>query len=359
MTKVHLITSAALAVALAGAGCKGKATAEQAKAPPPPPVAVPLTAVAELPTPDTITLTGMVVADETSSVASDVAGKVVAVLVDDGDRVGKGAPLLRLDTRNAALNAREVKANVEAAKIQQKLADEECERAEALLAKGAITQAEAQRTRASCTAAAQQVAAVSARAQLVGQQISDGVVRAPFAGVVTRKVIAPGEWVAPGVPLLTLVDDDPLLVKLSVPELAAPKVKMDQEVAISTVALPEQTFRAKVTKVGTEVGMQSRALDVEATLDPGSPLKPGMFATGALEVGKTARPAVPRSAVRRRDQTWRVFVLVGDTLHERVVQLGNEPAPGMVSIQRGVAAGERVVTDASAPQIVDGLAVIP
>ena len=207
---------AALAAALAlGAlpACKAKAVTEQAVIETPA-VAVPLVVAVAKSTPQTLLISGTVEADDASDVTADAAGKVIALMVDDGDRVKKGDPLLRIDTRNAALSSKEVKANVESARIQQKLADEECVRAKALLERGAITQSEYDRAQAACTAAAQQVAAGVARQSMVGKAMSDGVVRAPFDGVITRKQVALGEWVAPGVPLLAVVDDDPLLAVL-------------------------------------------------------------------------------------------------------------------------------------------------
>ena len=55
---------------------------------------------------------------------------------------------------------------------------------------------------------------------MMSKSVADGLVRAPFDGVVAEKNVAPGEWVAPGKPLFTLVDDDPLKIELSVPEVA-------------------------------------------------------------------------------------------------------------------------------------------
>jgi membrane fusion protein (multidrug efflux system) len=344
----------ALVAATAAAGCKGKQVAEAAVVETPA-IAVPLVAAVAKPTAQTLLISGSVEADDSSDVTADAAGKVIALMVDDGDRVKKGDPLMRLDTRNAALSSKEVKANVEAARIQQKLADEECARAKALLERGAITQAEFDRAQASCTAAAQQVAAIVARQSMVGKQMSDGVVRAPFDGVITRKQVALGEWVAPGMPLLAVVDDDPLLAVLSVPESDISKIVVGQEVAVASVAFEGKTFAATVSKIDTEIG-RTRGLRVETTLAPGSGLRPGMFISATVNVGKLDLPAVPATAVVRRGRTWRTFVAVSGHLEERVVQLGTPPGPGMVSIAKGVKIGESVaqtITD----QTLDGVRI--
>ena len=192
----------------------------EAAAPPSPPVKVPLVAAQELPSPDVLTLTGVVTADQRSEVTADTQGKVVAVLVERGQRVKMGQPVVQLDVRNAALSAREAQANLESARAQKQLAEEECKREQVLFDKGAITRSDYDRQMTQCTSTLQQVSAAQARADMINKSVSDGLVRAPFDGQVTEKSVAPGEWVAPGRTLFTLVDDDPLRIELSVPEAA-------------------------------------------------------------------------------------------------------------------------------------------
>ena len=110
--------------------------------PPTPPVKLAFAAAQEVPAPDVLTLTGVITADQRSEVTADTQGKVVAVLVERGQRVKMGDPVVRLDVRTAALSAREAQANLEAARAQKRLAEEECKRAQTLLDKGAITRSE-------------------------------------------------------------------------------------------------------------------------------------------------------------------------------------------------------------------------
>jgi len=78
-----------------------------------------------------------------------------------------------------------------------------------LLDKGAITKSEFDRQNTQCLGALEQVSAAQARTEMMAKSVTDGLVRAPFEGVVSEKFVTPGEWVAPGKPLFTLVDDDP------------------------------------------------------------------------------------------------------------------------------------------------------
>jgi membrane fusion protein (multidrug efflux system) len=202
--------------------------AGQGPAAPEAPVQLGLATVETGPAPDRLTLTGMVAAEESSDVAASVPGRVVAVLVERGAKVKFGDPLVRLDASSAALSAQSVKAQLGAAQAQERLAAEECKRAQALLDKGAITRSQYDREITSCTAAAQTVAATKAQLGLVSKSIADGVVRAPFAGRVDGRWVSPGEYVAPGMRLVTLVDDDPLKVELAIPEAYVPRIAVDQ-----------------------------------------------------------------------------------------------------------------------------------
>ena len=336
-------------------GCKKPADSGRgsAKPPPAPPVKVTTTTVTEGPTPDVIVVTGRVTADQRSDVTADTQGKVINVMIERNQRVKMGQPLVQLDTRNAALSAREDAANLAAARSQKQLADQECERTKSLLDKGAITKSEYDRQMAQCTSAQEQVAAVQARTQIMAKSVADGLVRAPFDGVISEKMVSPGEWVAPGKPLFTLVDDDPLKVELSISEIAVPLVKKDQRVELVTVSLPDKAIGATITRLGAEIG-RTRSLVVEGVVDKDSPLVPGMFVEARIKVGEVTRPIVPKDAVVKRGKTWRAFVVrKSGEVEERIVQLGSTPAEGQVSIAQGLAKGEKIV--AKVPNdLVDG-----
>lgn len=345
----------AFAILASLSACKKKED-DTAKAPPAPPAKVPLVVAQEVPAPDVLVLTGVIAADQRSEVTADTQGKVVSVLVERGQRVKMGQGVVQLDVRNAALSAREAQANLESARAQKQLAEEECKREQVLFDKGAITRSEYDRQMTQCTSTLQQVSAAQARADMISKSVSDGLVRAPFDGQVTEKSVAPGEWVAPGRTLFTLVDDDPLRIELSVPEASVRSIEKGQKVSLTAVAQPGKTYTATITRIGGEIG-KSRALIVEATLDPQTELVPGMFAEAHVTVGQTARPVVPAEAVVQRGKLWHAFVAVKGELQDRIVQVGAPPAPGQVSILQGVAKGDKVVAKVT-PQITDGLRVV-
>jgi membrane fusion protein (multidrug efflux system) len=343
---------------VASLGCNKPADSGQgaAKPPPAPPVKVATTVVAEGPTPDVIVVTGLVRADQRSDVTADTQGKVINVMIERNQRVKMGQPVVQLEVRTAALGAREAAANLAAARSSKQLADQECERTKSLLEKGAITKSEYDRQMAQCTAAQEQVLAVQARTEMMSKSVADGLVRAPFDGVISEKMVSPGEWVAPGKPLFTLVDDDPLKVELSISEIAVPLVKKDQRVELVTVSAPDKPIGATVTRLGAEIG-RTRSLIVEAVIDKGSTLVPGMFVEARMKIGEIQRVIAPKTAVVKRGKTWRAFVVKKGAVEERIVQLGTSRGEGQVSIAQGLVKGDKIVTQVT-DELVDGRAVV-
>ena len=365
--------------------CSKKDADQAAKAPPPPPVKLDLAAAALGDAPEVLVLTGMLKADQRAEVTSDTQGKVIAVMIERGQRVKMGDPVVRLDVRSAALSAREAQANLSAARAQKNLAEEECKRAQSLLDKGAITKSEYDRQITQCTSALEQVSAAQARTEMIAKAVADGLVRAPFDGVVADRAVNAGEWVAPGRPLFTLVDDEPLKIELSVPEKAVQAIKLGQQVVLTAVATDCVTYRATVSRVGAEIG-RTRSMIIEATLDKAFrgavdteacakvdaaaipfTLVPGMFAEAEVVIGQKQRPIVPATALFQKGKQWHVYAAVDGELQDKIVQRGSSPAPGQISILQGLTGSEQVLTNVVAAaaelktqqrELGDGLAVV-
>lgn len=307
--------------------------------------------------PETLVVTGTIQPRDRAELVPDTSGKVVELLVDRGDRVKAGDPLVRLDTRSAILSEKEARANLGALRAQQRLADDTCRRSKDLLAKGAITQSEYDRDQAACVQARQQVSAAGARLDRAGQSLDDGLVRAPFAGIIAERFVSLGEWASPQNRLFTLVDDEVLRADLSLSESAALHAQLGAPVEVTAVAAPEAVVAGTISRVGVEIDPKTRGFLVEVTLPESAKgtLKAGMFVKAAMATGQRELPAVPASALVQRGSTWRVFAVVGDKLEERVVQLGPDTADGHKTIARGLSPGDTFAVDAQTAT--DGLAV--
>src|ERR1044071_2503839 len=111
--------AAVLALLASLSACKKPGSETDAKAPPSAPEKLELVAAQEAPAPDVLVLTGVIAADQRSEVTADTQGKVIAVLVERGQRVKMGQPVVQLDVRNASLSAREAQANLESARAEE------------------------------------------------------------------------------------------------------------------------------------------------------------------------------------------------------------------------------------------------
>lgn len=294
--------------------------------------------------PRTLKLRGTLEANRHSDVAADAAGKVSATYVERGSLVKKGALLVRLDVTNAALTAAQAKADRESAETDAALAADELARTERLVASGSVGEAELVRARARRSAADQRVQAAGARAALSAKTVGDGLVRAPFDGLVADRWTDEGEYVAPQTRVATLLDVSTLRLKLFVPEAAALAVKEGQDVTFSVSSDPGKTFAARVRYVGPQLHAASRELVVEAVVDNASGrLKPGGFATAQLALGERSAVVVPASALRRVGSSTRVFVVRDGKLEDRVCEVATPEGSSEAWVLDGLKNGERVV----------------
>src|SRR5262245_12713024 len=144
------------------AGCAGPVPEARADVRPAP-VRVEATTVSTADVPETLTLTGTLLANRESAVAADASDRVVLAPIERGDFVKQGATLAKLDSRTAALSAAEAAAQARAAHAQNDLAKTDCARADRLLREGVISRAEYDRTSTSCTSSVFNASAADAR----------------------------------------------------------------------------------------------------------------------------------------------------------------------------------------------------
>jgi membrane fusion protein (multidrug efflux system) len=356
------------------------------------PMAVSLVTAEQRALPGGVDVTGTLMADAQTEVAAENAGRVLAVNVERGSVVRAGAVLARLDgedARNQLLEA-EATAGQTMAKLglapgaafdpaetpDARKARATMERADAdhlryqKLVEGGLVSQEAyeQRRAEALTARAQYDAELNtarqlyqtllaqrARVGMARKAASDADVRAPWDGLVAEKHVQPGQWVQRGTRIATLVRIDPLRVELAVPETGVAAVRRGQKVEFHVQAYPDRTFEGSIAYVGPSLRSESRALVVEALVPNGDGrLSPGLFATARIEL-PAARPSivVPMTAVRTEAGVSSAFIVKNDRAELRLVQLGRELPGGLVEIQRGIVAGERVIAK-PVPQIGDG-----
>lgn len=332
-------------------------------------------------------LTGSLVADETSKVASTTNGIVMEVRVERGSVVEKGDVLVVVDPRDAenmladgraqveALKAAlgwedtskpfkiEEQPGVKAAKAALDLAKSNFDRHNDLIKQGAVSKlAHDQMTTSYETAREQYQAAQHQAKQLyesykaalvrlkpLEKALADTTIIAPFSGMVAEKLVAPGERVTTspmggGATVVSLVKLDPLRLVLTVPQQYAPLVQQGQKVDFTVESFPDRTFTGEVRFVGPSLESGTRSLTVEALVPNGEKvLRPGYFASAELMLpAQEQRLIVPSTAVLKTGEATKVIVLNDGKVVEKVVIVDREEN-GKVHIKSGLAAEDEVV----------------
>jgi RND family efflux transporter MFP subunit len=334
-------------------GCK--------KQPPPAPPAeapavhVETAEVVAIEAPQSLRLIGNLRGAKETDLAANASGRVLKTYVDRGAEVKMGELLVQVDVSAAALSLAEARVQVATSKTQLGINEADCARYEQLKGTGAITEYEYDQVTAKCKIAPLQVQAAQARQSLVAKNVGDGMIRSPFAGVVTERFVEVGEYVLPNSKVVSLAQIAELRLEFTVPEANFAQVKPDAKVRFHVAAYGDTSFEGKVIHISSAV-RTTRDIVVEASVpNADKRLLPGMFADVSLHVGTTPLPSIPKEAMFEQNGKKNAFIVKDGRLEQRVVQADPE-VEGRIPILKGVALGERVVVRHSA-ELSNGLAV--
>ena len=309
--------------------------------------------------------------DRSTPVFSPYTGRVVRAVARLGEQVGAGETLFEVETTDLVQAANDLLAamdNLAKARTTLDLSRRnEARQRELFNARAAsrreLEQAEAEATNAGADLRVAETALSAARDRMrvlgrTPEQIEriettrrvEGVVAitAPIAGTVVQRRVGPGQWLTAGQgePLYTISDLSSMWLVAAVRELDAPLVRVGQEVTVTVAALPERTFRARITHVGAALDPTTRRLSVRAEIeDPDHLLRPEMFATFRIAVGgETRQVGVPVGAVIHRGPEASVWAALPENRFAlRRIRLGIR-AGDLAEVTEGLAPGERIVT---------------
>ena len=280
---------------------------------------------------DTFKTVGTLKAGEAVMLKPEVAGRIAAVLFEEGQAVAKGAPLFRIDQTLARADLAEAEAN--AANSTREL-----KRAEEMESRKLMAQTDIDTRRMQAKVDAAKLA--SSRARLDKTEI-----RAPFAGVVGLRKVSPGAYVEAGADLVDLVQLDPIKLDFSAPEAMGARVRAGQPVQVGVDSFPGEVFAGAVYAVAPQVELATRSIGMRASLpNPGLKLKPGQFAGIALELGRKAEAmVVPEQALWPQGDKQFVYVIKDGKADLKEVKIGQRE-PGMVEIVSGITPNDLVIT---------------
>ncbi len=286
-----------------------------------------------------ISAVGTLKAHETALLSAKVAGNVEAILVDLSDRVEADQVVVRLDRTNFKLAVSKASAAFDAtksmvaqAKTQLEHAQKEYHRASNLLVEKVIPQsrfdkAEApnKSVRQALATAKDQVNQARAALQTTRQYLKDTQIRSPISGVVVTRNVEKGQSVAPGSPLLHILDQSKLKADVDLPESDFGRITVGMPAVIKVDAFQEKRFTGRVTRLNPMVDRLTRTFRIRIELsNPTGKLVDGMFARVRLSAGQRMALAVPRDALQRLpgSGTFYVFVVNKEKAAKRTIKTG-------------------------------------
>lgn len=311
-----------------------------------------------------VDLTGTLMSPDQAKVSSEAAGIVQEVPVQLGTEVHVGDVLVRLDPRELQLALdraesalRQVEAQLglersrdrrpppdeDIASVRQALANrEEAQAARArmllLSSRGLVSQVDRDtaETRLKVTEANYQAAVDGVRAlkaslqdrraayELAQKKVNDATIRAPVAGSVSERLVQRGEYIRENVPVVTIVQMNPLKLRTGIQEKFAGLITPGQTVQFQVEAFPELTFEGKVAYVSPSVDQATRSFPVEVLVDNSNRvLKPGFFAKGSVATKRDENiMAVADESVSTLAGVSTVYVIEDGKARQQIVTLG-------------------------------------
>jgi RND family efflux transporter MFP subunit len=234
-----------------------------------------------------------------NTIGSDVAGKVIKINVQEGDRVSKGQVIAKLDDEILELQLESASVNVEMNKNDDA-------RNNHLIKQNAISGVQSEKTKLALKAA-------EAQYKLIKKQLKNTSITAPFSGVVTKKMIDLGSVIGAGTPLIELTDISSLKLTISVPERDILKFKVGQKVTLNADVYGNREFKGTVSSISFKADA-SHNFKVEITTanSKENPLMAGMYGSVVLSNSKAKNAlAISRKALIGSTKKPKVFVVRG------------------------------------------------
>jgi RND family efflux transporter MFP subunit len=278
--------------------------------------------------------------------ASENAGRVVRVLVDEGSRVLVGQTLAIIDAGTLNIDLESAEAN-----LQNALRDRQ--RYENAFQTGGVTQQQLDQSRLAVQNAQARVAQSKIR-------VGDANVRSSINGIVNKRYIEPGAYVNPGTQLFELVDVSRLKLNVAVNESQVAQLKVGDIVNVKASVFPEKTFRGRISFIAAKADVSLNfPVEIEVANTQGNQLKAGMYGTAMFDFpAQVPSVIIPRAAFVGSVSSNEVF-LVDATNTARLRKLVAGRVIGdQVEVLQGLNEGDVVITSGQI-NINDGSKVAP
>ncbi|RHW16830.1 efflux RND transporter periplasmic adaptor subunit [Sphingomonas gilva] len=292
----------------------------------------------------TVSATGTIAARREMPVGvAGEGGLVTRVLVEPGSWISAGQVLATVDRSVQAQTAAQLAASINVARADAKLAQSELDRAQTLVERGFISQADIDRKTATRDAALARVRVAEAQLAETRARNSRLDIRSPAAGLVLTRDVEPGQIVSAGSGVLFRVamgGQMELLARLSESDLAAMPVGAQATV---TPVGSGQSFKGEVWQVSPVINPETRQGVARIALSYDPELRPGGFASADIVAGARVAPVLPESAILSDERGSYVYIVGRDNkVARRPITTGTVTSQG-IAITDGLSGNEQVV----------------
>lgn len=294
-------------------------------------------------------VSGTLQPEQQANVRAEVGGTVLQTYAEQGQRVGKGQVLARID--DAALRESELsaKAAVTTAQNTVDLNKRQLERNDALLKAGAIAERDVELVRNQYSASEAQLA--NARAQLANaeKQLSKATITAPFAGIVSARQVSAGDVVQSGGALYTIVNPSSMRLEAAVPADQLAAVRVGAPVDFTVSGYPGRQFTGRITNINPVADPTTRQVRIIVSLpNANGVLVGGLFADGHVASEVRTAPVLPLAAVDERGLKPFVMRIKNGVVDKAEVELGiRDAATETVEVRSGVQPGDTILLGAA------------
>lgn len=291
-------------------------------------------------------LSGSLAPLSSATIKSKVSGVVQATTVQEGMAVAAGQVLARIDQADLRARLQQQHAQLDEAQARLAMATKNEANSGALLAQKYISQNAYDSTQNSVELARAAVKSAQAMVEIARIALEDGVIRAPIAGVVSKRHVQAGEKLAPDMPVFSIVNLAELTLEAQVPASEIPRVRVGQDVRFRVDGYQQREFTGKVARINPSTEAGSRALLVYiAVRNDDAALRAGMFAKGAIVTDRAdVAPVVPLAALRDDHGRQVVYRIDDGKVVAQPVTLGlRNDDEGTAQVVAGLQDGARVI----------------
>ena len=329
-TTTYLALGLACSALISGCGVGEASVADSVQGPETVPVPVETTQPIRYDIVATYATTATISSDADAPVVARVAGVVVELLVEEGDRVKAGQVLVRLDGERLRLEMLSAKANLERAQ-------KEFERNSDLHDRGLVSTAMFEGLK-------YDLASLEATYDLTRLNFGYSNVRATISGIVSLRMIKPGENLTAGQTTFRITDTAELIAYLQIPQAELPKFVSGHSASVDVASMPEQRFAATISRISPTIDARNGTFRATASINNADgALAPGMFGRFRIAYETHANALlIPAQAIIDEDDQTTVYVVSNGEVFRRVVKTGIEN-DGLVEVLDGLNSDEHVV----------------